>query len=102
MKKIHKLKFDNKAAWETLKAAHAEDIRILAIAIPFETGIIPNPTEYDEEGNTMEQTFKEGYHVDVMTTEVIPEFLPYTVTGEHTWAHNFGFGEVVTPEEAVI
>jgi hypothetical protein len=75
------------------------DSRIKAIAIPFETGIIPNPIQYDEEGNVLAQTFKEGYHVDVMVTEVIQEWKDYTITGEHTWAHNFGMGEVVKAED---
>lgn len=97
--RIHKLKFTDKAAWEALKANHEDDKRIHAIAIPFETGIIPNPIQYDEEGNTLEQTFKEGYHVDVMTTEVIQEWKEYTIIGNHTWAHNFGTGEVVREED---
>lgn len=103
--KIHKLKFTYKAAWEAIQATFTDDegvitdARIHAIAIPFETGIIPNPIQYDEEGNPLAQTFKEGYHVDVMTTEVIQEWKDYTITGEHTWAHNFGMGEVVREEE---
>lgn len=75
--------------------------KIVAIAIVGETGLIPFPTEYDEEGNPLPVTFREGYHVDVMTTEVIQEWKPYTVTGEHEWAHSFGYGEVVTAEEFV-
>ena len=60
------------------------DSRIKAVAIPFETGIIPN---------------KEGYHVDIMTTEVIQEWKDYTVTGISSPAHRFGMGEVVKEED---
>lgn len=60
------------------------DSRIKAVAIPFETGIIPD---------------KEGYHVDVMVTEVIQEWKEYIITGEHSWAHQFGMGEVVKEED---
>lgn len=97
--KIHKLRFTNQAAWEALKAAHEEDSRINAIAIPYETGIIPNPIQYDDEGNPLPQTFKEGYHVDVMVTEVIQDWKDYTVTEIESPAHQFGYGEMVKAED---
>lgn len=95
----------DKAVWQALKATFTDDegvitdARIHAIAIPFETGIIPNPTEYDEQGEPLPQTFKDGYHVDIMTTEVIQEWKPYTVTSSSHWMHSFGGGEVVTDED---
>jgi hypothetical protein len=82
--KVHKLKFNSEQEWVEFKSLYEGDNRIVAIAIPFETGIIPN---------------KEGYHVDVMTTEVIQEWKDYTITGEHSWAHHFGMGEVVKEED---
>jgi hypothetical protein len=97
--RVHKLRLTDKSTWEAIKANHINDTRIHAIAIPFETGKIPNPIQYDEEGNPLEQTFKEGYHVDVMVTEVIQEWKDYTITGEHSWAHQFGMGEVVKAED---
>jgi len=119
--KIHKLKFTDKEQYLTATKALrlppytgldengdevdlpieslSWDSRIVATAYPFETGIIPNPIEFDEEGNAIEQTFKEGFHVDVMVTEVIQEWKAYTVTGDHKWAHLFGFGEVVIIED---
>ncbi len=72
---------------------------IMAIAIVGETGLIPYPTEYDDEGNPLPTRYREGFHVDIMTTEVIQEWKPYTVTGGNEWAHSFGYGEVVTAED---
>jgi hypothetical protein len=94
--KIHKLRFQNKAAYESFII---EDERIVAISIVAETGLIPNPTEYDEEGNPLPVTFIDAFHVDVMTTEVIQEWKEFTVTGEHHWYHSFGYGEVVKAED---
>jgi hypothetical protein len=99
--KIHKLKFSNEAEWQTLKDAYKGDARIKATAYPFETGIIPNPVEFDEEGNALDQTFIEGFHVDVMVTEVIQEWKTYTVIGITHEAHQFGFGEVVTDSDFI-
>ncbi len=97
--KIHKLRFKDHQAFDTLMQAHTDDARIYAIAVVCETGLIPYPTEFDEEGNPLPVTFREGYHVDIMTTEVIQEWKPYTVTGGNEWAHSFGYGEVVTAED---
>jgi hypothetical protein len=94
--KIHKLKFQNQSAYESFIT---EDARIVAISIVGETGLIPNPTEYDEEGNPLLVTYVDAFHVDVMTTEVIQEWKDYTVTGEHHWYHSFGYGEVVKAED---
>jgi hypothetical protein len=96
--KIHKLRFKDKAAYESFIT---EDARIVAISIVAETGLIPNPTEYDEEGNPLPVTFRDGFHVDVMTTEVIQEWKDYTVTGSNQWYHAFGYGETVTAEDFV-
>lgn len=107
MLKVHKLIFTDISEWEAIKATITDEIegnsiitdnRIVAIAIPFLTGKIPNPIEFDEEGNPLEQTFKEGYHVDVLTTEVIQEWKDITVTGASHWMHSFGMGEVVKEE----
>jgi len=89
---IHKLKFQNKAVYESFIT---EDARIVAISIVGETGLIPYPIEYDEEGNPLPVTFRDGFAVDIMTTEVIQEWKEFTVTGEHHWYHSFGYGEVV-------
>ncbi len=96
--KIHKLRFKDKAAYESFIT---EDERIIAIAIVAETGLIPYPLEFDEHGEVLPTRFREGFHVDVMTTEVIPEWKDYTVTGTQNWAHSFGYGEVVTAEDFV-
>ena len=90
---------DEKHVLELLMQNHRDKIK--AIAIVGETGLIPYPTEYDEEGNPLPVEYQEGFHVDVMTTEVIQEWKPYTVTGAHEWAHSFGYGEVVTAEDFV-
>jgi len=103
--KIHKLRLDNRAAYEAFIAPYLNedgaivDERIKAISIVGETGLIPYPTEFDEEGNPLPLTFRDGFHVDVMTTEVIQEWKDYTVTGEHHWYHSFGYGEVVKEED---
>lgn len=99
MKKIHKLRFTDRSAFESLMQAHTDDARIVAVAVVGETGLIPYPLEFDDEGNPLPVTFREGYHVDVMTTGVIQEWKPYTVTGAHELAHSFGYGEVVTAED---
>jgi hypothetical protein len=95
---IHKLRFQNKAAYESFIT---EDARIVAISIVGETGLIPNPTEYDEEGNPLPVTFRDGFHVDIMTTEVIQEWKDYTITGSNQWYHSFGYGDTVTAEDFV-
>ncbi len=94
--KIHKLKFPSRADFE---AFITDDPCIRAIAIVAETGLIPYPTEFDEDGNALPVTFREGFHVDVMTTEVIQEWKQQTVTGAHEWYHGFGRGETVTAED---
>ena len=103
---IHKLRFKDKAEFQEFIDTYdmsselmKTDDRIVAIAIVAETGLIPYPTEYDEEGNTLPVTFIDGFHVDVMTTEVIQEWKDYTVTGTHDWYHGFGYGEVVTEQD---
>jgi len=93
---IHKLRFKDQSAYESFIT---EDERIVAISIVGETGLIPNPTEYDEEGNPLPVTFIDAFHVDVMTTEVIQGWKEFTVTGEHHWYHSFGYGEVITAED---
>jgi hypothetical protein len=101
--KIHKLRFKDQSAYEAFIGNYVteetKDARIVAISIVGETGLIPNPTEYDEEGNPLPVTFIDAFHVDVMTTEVIQEWKEFTVTGEHHWYHSFGYGEVVKSED---
>jgi hypothetical protein len=104
--KVHKLKFKDKAEFQEFIDTYdmsselmKTDDRIVAISIVAETGLIPNPTEYDEEGNPLPVTFIDAFHVDVMTTEVIQEWKEFTVTGEHHWYHSFGYGEVVTEQD---
>jgi hypothetical protein len=94
--KIHKLRFKDQSSYESFIT---EDERIVAISIVGETGLIPNPTEFDEEGNLLPVTFIDGFHVDIMTTEVIQEWKEFTVTGDHHWYHSFGYGEVVKAED---
>jgi hypothetical protein len=96
--KIHKLKFTDQSAYESFIT---EDERIVAVSIVAETGLIPYPTEYDEEGNPLPVQFRDGFHVDVMTTEVIQEWKDYTITGSSHWYHAFGYGDTVTAEDFV-
>jgi hypothetical protein len=97
--KIHKLRFKDQEAY---KSFLTEDHRIVAIATVAETGLIPYPTVFDMDGNPKPVTFREGYHVDVMTTEVIQEWKEFTVTGEHGWYHSFGYGEVAKEGDFVL
>ena len=94
--KIHKLKLADKAAFEFLDLT---DKRIVAVAIVGETGLIPLPTEFDEEGNALPVQFRDGFHVDVLTTEVIQEWKDFTVTGIENPYHSFGIGEPITQDD---
>ena len=94
--KIHKLKFTDRSAFESLDPT---DKRIVAVAIVGETGLIPLPTEFDEEGNPLPVQFRGGFHVDVLTTEVIQEWKDFTITGIENPYHSFGIGEVITQDD---
>jgi len=99
--KVHKLRFASRADFDAANITTTLPY-VRAISIVGETGLIHNPTEYDEEGNPLPVTFIDGFHVDIMTTEVIQEWKEFTVTGEHHWYHSFGYGEVVKEEDFIL
>jgi|GEM_PF-3737457 len=91
--------YDEEHILENLMRDHKE--KIVAVAVVNETGLIPLPVKYDEQGEPLPVQYCDGFRVDVMTTEVIQEWKNYTIKAASKWYHSFGYGEVVKAEDFV-
>ena len=83
MNYIHKLKLQNAAAWQALQVVTIDEqdqqAAWLSKAMTIvEVGTITKPATFDEEGKeiTPEQIV-EGWHVDVLSNEIIDELREY-------------------------
>ena len=74
---VAKLKFADKAAFDTWKQSEAENTDIVTVV---EIGEITQPATFDDEGNELTpETQIEGYHADVMSTAIIASLQPFVI-----------------------
>jgi len=96
---VTKLKFTDKAEFDTWKNSEAENTAIMTVV---EIGTITIAATFDNEGNelTPAETI-EGYHVDVMSTGIIQSLKNYTIIPPDNPVHGKVWQEgsiLVTPE----
>lgn len=83
-------KDSKQVAEEVLRSVNSSLIRTIA-----HVGTITKPAVYDPEGNEVSPAeVIEGYHVDVLAKEPIPELIPYCLeTKPNTPVHGYGWAK---------
>ena len=100
MNYIHKLKLQNAAAWQALQVVTIDEqdqqAAWLSKAMTIvEVGTITKPATFDEEGNELTPaTVIEGWHVDVLSNEIIEELREYCLEkAPNHPVHGYGWAD---------
>ena len=109
MNYIHKIKLQDAAAWQALQVVTVDEqeqqAEWLSKAMTIVTvGTITKPATFDEQGNELTPaTVVEGWHVDVLSKEIIEELRGYCLDHlPNHCQHGNDFGDTVDENKNII